>query len=154
MTKASRHHNLGAFELQTFTFLHNSLPYHQKLVQLTMYLLRFVYTVCLLRFESRLDFTAIALHDLLLTLGESIRQKVQLKQCLSSSVREIQHSGVSQDKYSTRPCLMLYLSLEMPPHVVFPVQTHGSALSNTNCTHALLTLATKSITISYQRWAR
>ena len=32
VTKASHHHNLGAFELQTFTFRHNSRPYHQKLV--------------------------------------------------------------------------------------------------------------------------
>ena len=76
-TKASRHHNLGAFELQTLAFRHNSLPYHQKLVQLATYLLRFVYTVCLLRFESRLDFITIALHDPLLTFSDWIRQKVQ-----------------------------------------------------------------------------
>ena len=37
---------------------------------------------------------------------------------------------VSQDKYSTRFCLVLYLSLDMPPHAVFFVQTHSSALSN------------------------
>ena len=69
-TKASRHHNLGAFELQMFAFRHNSQPYHQPLVQLATYLLRFVYTVCLLRFKSRLDFITIALHDPLLTFGD------------------------------------------------------------------------------------
>ena len=37
---------------------------------------------------------------------------------------------MSQDKYSTRLCLMLYLSLNMPPQAVFFVQTHSSALSN------------------------
>ena len=37
---------------------------------------------------------------------------------------------VSQDKYSTRLRLVLYLSLNTPPHVVFSIQTCGSALSN------------------------
>ena len=37
---------------------------------------------------------------------------------------------VSQDKYSTRLRLMLYLSLDMSPCAVFFIQTHGSALSN------------------------
>ena len=43
-TKASRHHNPGAFELQTFAFRHNSLPYHQKLVQLATYTYFDLYT--------------------------------------------------------------------------------------------------------------
>ena len=37
---------------------------------------------------------------------------------------------MSRDKYSTLLRLMLYLSLNMPPHAVFSIQTHGSALSN------------------------
>ena len=40
------------------------------------------------------------------------------------------HRNVSRDKYSTRLRLMLYLSLDMPPHTVFSVQSRGSALSN------------------------
>ena len=68
-TKASCHLNPGEFELQTFVFRHNSRPYHQKLVQLATYLLRFVYTVCLLWFELRLNLITIALHDSLLTFG-------------------------------------------------------------------------------------
>ena len=44
-TKASRHHNPGAFEIQTFAFQHNSRPYHQNIVQLATYLLRFVRSV-------------------------------------------------------------------------------------------------------------
>ena len=35
---------------------------------------------------------------------------------------------VSQDKYSTRLCLVLYLSLIAPPCAVFSIQTRGSAL--------------------------
>ena len=38
--------------------------------------------------------------------------------------------GVSQDKYSTRLRLVLYLSLDTPPRAVFSVQTRGGALSN------------------------
>ena len=34
---------------------------------------------------------------------------------------------MSRDKYSTRLCLVLYLSLNTPPRAVFSVQTHGSA---------------------------
>ena len=37
---------------------------------------------------------------------------------------------VSRDKYSTRLCLVLYLSLDMPLSAVFSIQTRGSALSN------------------------
>ena len=37
---------------------------------------------------------------------------------------------VSRDKYSTRLCLVLYLSLDTPPRAVFSIQTRGSALSN------------------------
>ena len=37
---------------------------------------------------------------------------------------------VSQDKHSTRLHLVLYLSFDMPPFAVFPVQTRSSALSN------------------------
>ena len=37
---------------------------------------------------------------------------------------------VSRDKYSTRLCLVLYVSVDTPPRAVFSVQTHGSALSN------------------------
>ena len=43
-------------------------------------------------------------------------------------------SDMSRDKYSTQLCLMLYLSLDMPPRAVFSVQIHGSALSNIICT--------------------
>ena len=35
---------------------------------------------------------------------------------------------VSWDKYSTRLRVVLYLSLDTPPHAVFSVQTCGSAL--------------------------
>ena len=35
---------------------------------------------------------------------------------------------VSQDKYSTRLCFVLYLSFDTPPHAVFSVQTCNSAL--------------------------
>ena len=38
--------------------------------------------------------------------------------------------ALSRDKYSTRLCLVLYLSLDMPPHAVFSIQIHGGALSN------------------------
>ena len=38
---------------------------------------------------------------------------------------------VSQDKYSTQLCLMLYLSLDMPPCPVFSINNCSSALSNT-----------------------
>ena len=38
--------------------------------------------------------------------------------------------SVSLDKYSTQLRLVLYLSLDMPPRVVFSIQTRGSALSN------------------------
>ena len=37
---------------------------------------------------------------------------------------------VFRDKYSTQLFLVLYLSLDTPPHTVFSVQTRGSALSN------------------------
>ena len=37
---------------------------------------------------------------------------------------------VSQDKYNTRLDLILYLSVNMPPHTVLSIQTRGSALSN------------------------
>ena len=42
---------------------------------------------------------------------------------------------VSQDKYSTRLCLVLYLSLNTLPHAVFSMQTCGSALSNIKGVH-------------------
>ena len=41
---------------------------------------------------------------------------------------------VSREKYSTRLCLVLYLSLNMPPRAVFSIQTCSSALSNVSCT--------------------
>ena len=41
------------------------------------------------------------------------------------------NTAVSRDKYSTWLRLVLYLSLDMPPRAVFPVQTRGSALSIT-----------------------
>ena len=37
--------------------------------------------------------------------------------------------GVSQGKYSTRLCLVLYLPLDTPPRYVFPVHTRSSALT-------------------------
>ena len=38
---------------------------------------------------------------------------------------------MSQDKYTTRLCLVLYLFLDTPPHAVFSMQTCSGALTNT-----------------------
>ena len=45
---------------------------------------------------------------------------------------------VSQDKYSTRLRLVLYLSLETPPSAVFSIQTRSGALSNMYSTEATI----------------
>ena len=55
---------------------------------------------------------------------------------------------VSRDKYSTRLCLVLYLSLNTPPRAVFSIQIHGSALSNVPIKYAVM----NSITGLLLKW--
>ena len=53
-----------------------------------------------------------------------------LKHCLCLCVRKNSTQGVFRDKYSTWLCLVLYLSVNMPPCAVFSLQIHASALNN------------------------
>ena len=68
----------------------------------------------------------------MIQLNSNSKYNIPLKAPPKLVCTNIQHwGGMSQDKYSTQLCLVLYLSLDMPPHVVFSVHTHGSASSNT-----------------------
>ena len=73
---AGRHHNPAAHLSYKRSATNVRLSTQQSTLPpeisaaIATYLLRFVYTVCLLRFESRLDFITIVLHDPLLTFGD------------------------------------------------------------------------------------